>query len=128
MLVVASTQFALCTGHVITLVVQLIRGFLNPPWTSSDETSQYILNQDEPERKAQAMLYLTNSLIGDIILIWRLWIIWGRNFWLAAPFILLCISTAVAGFTGFIRLGQLDLSQTVFLPSVIDWLTASWCL
>ena len=35
---------------------------------------------------------------------------------------------SVAGFTGFIRLGRLDLSQTVFLPNVINWLTASWCL
>jgi hypothetical protein len=60
MLIVASTQFALCTGHTVTLVVGLVRGFLNPPWTSSKETSDYILNQDEPERKAQAMLYLTN--------------------------------------------------------------------
>ncbi|KAH9955928.1 hypothetical protein BC827DRAFT_1378836 [Russula dissimulans] len=128
MLIVASTQFALCTGHVITLLVELIRGFLNPPWTSSKETSDYIRNQDEPERKAQAALYLTNSLIGDAILIWRLWIIWGRNLWLTAPFVLLFIATAVAGITGFTNLGRLDLSQTVFLPSVINWLTASWCL
>ncbi|KAH9955932.1 hypothetical protein BC827DRAFT_1271286 [Russula dissimulans] len=128
MLIVASTQFALCTGHTVTLVVGLVRGFLNPPWTSSKETSDYILNQDEPERKAQAMLYLTNSLIGDAILIWRLWIIWGRNLWLTTPFILLFIGTAVSGFTGFTHLGRLDLSQTVFLPSVINWLTASWCL
>jgi len=128
MLIVASTQFALCTGHTVTLVVGLVRGFLNPPWTSSKETSDYILNQDEPERKAQAMLYLTNSLIGDAILIWRLWIIWGRSFLLTVPFIFLFIATAVAGFTGFIRLGRLNLSQTVRIPSVINWLTASWCL
>jgi len=125
---VASTQFALCTGHTVTLVVGLVRGFLNPPWTSSKETSDYILNQDEPERKAQAALYLTNSLIGDAILIWRLWIIWGRNLWLTAPFVLLLIATAVAGIIGFTNLGRLDLSQTVFLPTVINWLTASWCL
>jgi len=125
MLIVASTQFALCTGHVIILVVELIRGFLNPPWTSSKETSDYILNQDEPERKAKAALYLTNSLIGDAILIWRLWIIWGRNLWLTVPFIFLFSATAVAGVTGFTNLGRLNL---VFLPSVINWLTASWCL
>jgi hypothetical protein len=35
---------------------------------------------------------------------------------------------SVSGFTGFTHLGRFDLSQTVFLPSVINWLTASWCL
>jgi hypothetical protein len=36
--------------------------------------------------------------------------------------------STVAGVIGFTNLGRLDLSQTVFLPSVINWLTASWCL
>ena len=40
----------------------------------------------------------------------------------------LAIFLSVAGFTGFVKLGLLDLSQTVFLPSVVNWLTASWCL
>ncbi|KAH9955926.1 hypothetical protein BC827DRAFT_1158019 [Russula dissimulans] len=92
-------------GHVITLVVQLVRAFLNPPWTSSKETSQYILNQREPERRAQTILYLTNSLIGDAILIWRLWIIWGRNLWLTIPFILLFIGTAATQFGATLLIG-----------------------
>ncbi|KAH9985672.1 hypothetical protein BJV74DRAFT_886230 [Russula compacta] len=89
---VASIQFGLATGHVITLVVQLVRGFGNTGETSNGP-SLYLVNQATPEHVAQEVLYITNSLIGDAILIWRLWVIWDRNFWLCVPFIVLCIAT-----------------------------------
>ncbi|KAI9454713.1 hypothetical protein F5148DRAFT_418611 [Russula earlei] len=127
MLIVASVQFALATGHVSTLVVELIRGFLNPAWTPGG-TSLYLLNPAEPERIAQAAMYLTNSLIGDAILIWRLWILWNRNFFITAPFIMLCIGTAAASYTALVHLSHLSLTDTVFVARVHDWLTATWAL
>ena len=55
MLLVATVQFALATGHVITLVVQLIRGF-----GGTSTRTQYLLDEATPEHLAQEFLYITN--------------------------------------------------------------------
>lgn len=55
MLLVATLQFALATGHVITLVVQLVRGF-----GGTSTRTQYLLDQATPEHLAQEFLYITN--------------------------------------------------------------------
>jgi hypothetical protein len=59
MLIVASVQFALATGHVITILVQLIRAFVSGA-DIPDGTSLYLLNQATPEHVAQEVLYITN--------------------------------------------------------------------
>ncbi|KAI9434583.1 hypothetical protein H4582DRAFT_758807 [Lactarius indigo] len=125
MLIVASVQFALATGHVITLLVQLIRAFIGAAGTL-DGPSIYLLNQSTPEHVAQEFFYITNSLIGDAILIWRLWILWNRNFWLSVPFIVLCIASGVTGYVALANLANLNPTETVFLSRLQNWLYATW--
>lgn len=127
MLVVSSVQFALATGHVITLLVQLFRAFISAAGTL-EGPSLYLLDQSTPEHVAQEVLYITNSLIGDAILIWRLWVIWGRNLWLCVPFIVLCIASGVTGYTALANLARLTPADTVFLSRVHNWLIATWVL
>ena len=59
MFVVSSVQFALATGHVITLLVQLIRAFIGAAGTL-DGPSLYLEDQSTPEHVAQEVLYITN--------------------------------------------------------------------
>ncbi|KAH8984388.1 hypothetical protein EDB86DRAFT_154470 [Lactarius hatsudake] len=124
MLIVTSVQFALATGHVIAVLIKLIQAFIGAAGTL-DGPSNYLLNQSTPEHVAE-VLYITNSLIGDAIMIWRLWIIWNRNFWLCVPFIVLCIASGVTGYTALVNLARLTLANTVFLSRVHSWLVATW--
>ncbi|KAH8987460.1 hypothetical protein EDB92DRAFT_1128834 [Lactarius akahatsu] len=126
MLIVTSVQFALATGHVIAVLVQLIRAFIGAAGTL-DGPSNYLLNQSTPAHVAE-VLYITNSLIGDAIMIWRLWIIWNRNIWLCVPFIVLCVASGVAGYTALVNLARLTPADTVFLSRVHSWLIATWAL
>jgi hypothetical protein len=59
MLIVSSVQFALATGHVTTLFVQLIRRFIGAAGTL-DGPSLYLLEQSTPEHVVQEVLYITN--------------------------------------------------------------------
>ena len=63
MLVLSTIQIALATGHVITLVVQLIRAFIGAAGTL-DGPSLYLLDQSTPEHVAQEVLYITNVRFG----------------------------------------------------------------
>jgi hypothetical protein len=58
-LIVASIQFALATGHIITLLVPLIRAFIGAVCTL-DGPSLYLLNRASPEHISQEVLYITN--------------------------------------------------------------------
>ena len=55
MLSVAALQFALSTAHVITILVQLVRGF-----GGTSTNTSYLLNQATPEHLTQEFLYITN--------------------------------------------------------------------
>jgi hypothetical protein len=123
MLYVATLQFGLATGHVISIVVQLIRGF-----GGTSNRTLYLLDQSTPEHLAQQYLYITNNLIGTAILVWRMWIIWGRNFWLTGPFIVFWFATAVTGYTALVNLSDLSATGTAFLPRVHNWLIVTWSL
>ncbi|KAI0261167.1 hypothetical protein BC834DRAFT_972945 [Gloeopeniophorella convolvens] len=125
--IVASVQFGLSTGHLITLLVQLNRGFIGAAGTL-DGPSLYLLKQYTPEHVAQEVLYITNSLIGDAILVWRLFIIWNRNIVLCSPFIVLCVATGVCGYVAMGNLAMLNDSGTVFASRVHNWLLAYWSL
>ncbi|KAI0247685.1 hypothetical protein BJV78DRAFT_898274 [Lactifluus subvellereus] len=127
MLIVASVQFVLATGHISTLLVQLIKTYVGAAGTL-DRPSEDWFGGASPEHVAQEALYITNSLIGDAILIWRLWIIWNRNFWLCLPFIVLCIATTVTGYTAVAHIAQLSANGSIFVARVHNWLVATWAL
>ncbi|KAI0063283.1 hypothetical protein BV25DRAFT_410707 [Artomyces pyxidatus] len=125
--ITAIVQFCLSTGHVITLLVQLIRGFITSAGTV-DGPTLYFLDQATPEHIAQELLYITNSLIGDAILIWRLYIIWNRNIRLASPFVVLCIATGVCGYTAVANVARLSATGSIFVARIHNWLLATWVL
>lgn len=77
MLVVSSVQFSLSTGHAMPLLVQLIRVFTGTVG-SLDGPSSYPIEFKIPHHKRADRLsftVITASLIGDAVLIWRLWMI-----------------------------------------------------
>ncbi|KAH9083320.1 hypothetical protein EDB83DRAFT_2328448 [Lactarius deliciosus] len=82
MLVVSSVQFSRATGHAMPLLVQLIRVFTGKVG-SLDRPSSYPIEFKIPRHKRADRLsftVITVSLIGDAVLIWRLWMIWGCIF------------------------------------------------
>ncbi|VDB89986.1 unnamed protein product [Peniophora sp. CBMAI 1063] len=106
---VIGVQFVICTGHIISLLVQLIRGFIHipPPPTSPgaipdsskalNGTALYFTDLSTPEHVAEVVFYIINSLIADCFMTWRVFVFWDRNWYLAAPFVLLNTVTLVFG-------------------------------
>ncbi|KZV76737.1 hypothetical protein PENSPDRAFT_341975 [Peniophora sp. CONT] len=111
--VVIGVQWIVCTGHFASLFAQLIRGFIHPPQLPSSEpalgiihailgngatnTTAYFLDQSSPEHTAEVVFYIFNSLVADCFMTWRVYVVWDRRAWLAAPFITLNIVTLVFG-------------------------------
>ncbi|KAI0320412.1 hypothetical protein OF83DRAFT_594738 [Amylostereum chailletii] len=86
LLIASIIQILLCTVHVIALLVQIFRGFV--VLASNPERSfHYIIDQSTPEHVTQEVVYFTNSLVCDGILIWRCYIVWNRSLRLCIPLV-----------------------------------------
>ncbi|KAJ7183857.1 hypothetical protein C8R46DRAFT_1209998 [Mycena filopes] len=107
LLLVASIQFMLATAHNIVCLFQLIRGFI--------------------DNSAEAV-YLTNSIIGDTILIWRLYIVYNRNWWLCGPFLVLLAGTTVCSYSAVYYVSKFSPSDPVFMEALGNWILSTWAL
>ncbi|KAI0320389.1 hypothetical protein OF83DRAFT_1169332 [Amylostereum chailletii] len=127
LLVASIIQILLCTAHVVALLVQIFRGFVvlaNNPQRSF----LYIIDQSTPEHVTQELVYFTNSLICDGILIWRCYIVWNRSLRLCIPLGAMFTGTAICSYAAIGNLAQLRSDDPVFVSHLGDWLLAMWSL
>ncbi|KAJ7026662.1 hypothetical protein C8F04DRAFT_1124802 [Mycena alexandri] len=127
LIIMATLQFFISTGHNAACLVQLIRGFI----TNGDTPNGpfiYFLDMASPEHVAQEAFYITNSVLGDAILIWRLYIVWNNNWWLCAPFATLVAATTICGYVAISHLAHFSPVDPVFLANLGNWLLSTWCL
>ncbi|KAJ7737457.1 hypothetical protein DFH07DRAFT_842219 [Mycena maculata] len=94
LLLVSCSLFALATAHVGLVLRQLLEAFIySPPGTAT----LYFADQSAPIPVAKLVLYSVNVFTQDMVLVWRLWIVWGRNWRIViVPIILECMHTAAA--------------------------------
>ncbi|KAJ7797222.1 hypothetical protein B0H14DRAFT_2912233 [Mycena olivaceomarginata] len=92
LIVVSCLLFLLSTVHVGIVLRQLLEAFIYaPPGTAI----LYFEDQSSRLPVAKLVLYSVNVFTQDMVLIWRLWIVWGRNWKIAVvPLILEFIHTA----------------------------------
>jgi len=128
-LLLASTiQIGLCTGHVISLLVQLFRGIVINAQGIASVDNVYFVQQSTPEHVAQNILYITNSLMGDAVMIWRCYIVWNKKVYVYAPLLLLLLATGVSGYAAMAHLALLPPSGLVFENSISNWIEPTWSL
>ncbi|KAF8075303.1 hypothetical protein FPV67DRAFT_1476930 [Lyophyllum atratum] len=74
-----------------------------------------------PNFQTQIVLSAFQFVIGDLVLIWRVWVIWGRNYWIAAgP---LATMIAAAGLT--LNLASLTETRTFYTVAPVALIVAN---
>jgi len=77
-------MWVLVTAHLGLEMQQVTRG---------DDAPVYNL-------QAQAAIIAVLIAIGDSILIWRVWVVWGRNYWIAVPSFFMAMVTLALSMAG----------------------------
>ncbi|KAH7887280.1 hypothetical protein F5I97DRAFT_812801 [Phlebopus sp. FC_14] len=97
MLTTTSTVlFVLCTAHVAASLRQLLEAFIYvPPSAPSNYSTLYWLDETLPMTVVKNFLYDCLVFLQDIVLIWRLYIVWCRN-WKIIVFPVLVEATHMA--------------------------------
>ncbi|KAJ3559928.1 hypothetical protein NM688_g38 [Phlebia brevispora] len=115
-------QFCIVTAHVAICLQEAIEGLvdsLNPGLS--------LANQGTPLHIAQLVLSVVNNFISDIVLAWRMYVVWNRNVYLVILVIPMIISATVCGFVDTVILANLTTEQQLFSETVRRWALGSWC-
>ncbi|KAJ7924633.1 hypothetical protein B0H13DRAFT_2315348 [Mycena leptocephala] len=115
--------FVACTAHWTIGVIRLFRGF--GAWEDIHSALYFHLDQVEPLAAARSILVILNNVIGDAIIIQRLWFIWGRGLRVIMVPVLSWLGVITSGFV-------LSYLFTHFRPGNISyiraWITVGWGL
>ncbi|KAJ7719151.1 hypothetical protein B0H16DRAFT_1739623 [Mycena metata] len=109
--------------HWIIGVIRLFKGFGS--WEDIHSPIYSHLDPAEPLVAARSILVIVNNLIGDAIIIQRLWFIWGRSLHVIIVPVLSWLGLATSGFV-------LSYLFTHLRPGNISyigpWITVGWAL
>ncbi|KAF5312236.1 hypothetical protein D9619_002334 [Psilocybe cf. subviscida] len=124
LLIVSTIMFALSTAHVGLALRELFDGFVFQLKTTPGGPPVFFRENVFPKRKA---IYIFNTLLGDALLVWRVYVIYGCNWIVAAPSALILVGTTI---TGLKTVAQNVMSEhsSVFDPSILHWVTATFVL
>lgn len=116
-------MFVLSTTHVALAVHELLQGFVyqrsipgGPP--------VFFRQNVFPPRKA---VYLFNTFLGDAMLIWRVYVIWGQNWKICVPSIIFLLGTIICGIKTIVANATYP-AGSVFTSDILSWVTSTFAL
>jgi len=116
-------MFALSTTHVALAVHELLQGFVyNRDFVGGP--SAFFRQNVFPPRKA---VYLLNTFLGDAMLVWRVYMVWGRNWWICIPAVLFLIGTIICGIKTIVANATYS-AASVFTSDILSWVTSTFAL
>ncbi|KIK67530.1 hypothetical protein GYMLUDRAFT_217920 [Collybiopsis luxurians FD-317 M1] len=117
---VAVFMFLFSTVHVSLGFSRLIEGFIilrNQP----GGPAAFFSNVSIPANVAKVIIHTVNSILGDSIMVWRCYNVWGQN-WLPSILpILLIIASAVCGFGQGIIFAEAKTVHSAFESQLEKW-------
>ncbi|KAI0753227.1 hypothetical protein C8Q80DRAFT_1097478 [Daedaleopsis nitida] len=88
--------YLLATAHMSLVLVRLIQGFI----TFRDSIGPVLYFADISVRlnMAKDYIYITSLVVGDLVVVWRLYVVWGRNGWIAVFPVTMTAGELVTGY------------------------------
>ncbi|KAK0222909.1 hypothetical protein EDD85DRAFT_248861 [Armillaria nabsnona] len=123
----ATVQFIISTVHIAAGLRSMIEGFI---WSNEvlGGSYHYWENMTRAVYILQEAATVTNCLIGDTILIWRLYVIWNKKISICLFPVSLVLAFGVCGYNSIYRLSHLSLSDVDTVNDILNWLQATWSL
>ncbi|KAI0671618.1 hypothetical protein C8Q78DRAFT_973020 [Trametes maxima] len=88
--------YVLATAHMLLGLTRLIQGFVL--YRDTVGPQHYFSDVSVPINLVKDYLYITNLVLGDCVVVWRLYAVWGRDLRVAAVPAALVAFEAVAGY------------------------------
>ncbi|KAJ7717979.1 hypothetical protein B0H16DRAFT_433264 [Mycena metata] len=117
--------FATCSAHWILTVVDFFEAF-----RSRDNAVALLFysNGSRSTQVARSVLSELAVLIGDAVIIYRLWLIGNRNIYIVLIPVICWVGVLVCGTAVAVLFSQSNLEQDPFRTSAGNWVTGNWVL
>ncbi|PCH37101.1 hypothetical protein WOLCODRAFT_109578 [Wolfiporia cocos MD-104 SS10] len=123
MSVAAICLFMTNTAHWIIDVFRTFQAYLN--FDGGTEPLEYLSNASDPTEVAQTALVMVSLIIGDAMIIYRLWIIWSYNHVVTMFPSGTLVGLAVCAVGVIYQLTQSERGEDIFVTSTGRWITAN---
>ncbi|KAH9477227.1 hypothetical protein JR316_0011146 [Psilocybe cubensis] len=123
-LLLSTVMFALSTTHVGLGVRELLDGFVYQSQSTPGGPPAFFRENVFPKRKS---IYIFNTLLGDALLVWRVYTIYGQNWLVAFPSAITLLGTTITGLKT-VAADVMSEHSSVFDPSILNWVTATFAL
>ncbi|KAF9050836.1 hypothetical protein BDZ89DRAFT_940567 [Hymenopellis radicata] len=117
----AVAMFLLSTTRLILDFYRLFNGFI----LHSLNPGAFFNNVSDPSHVAKTVVHTFNCILGDVIIVWRCYLVWGRNMYICVGPALLILASTIAG------LGQaatFSRCTSAFDPALLGWNEAVFTL
>ncbi|KAI0081285.1 hypothetical protein K474DRAFT_1672033 [Panus rudis PR-1116 ss-1] len=96
-LVTMILSFILITMHLCVDLTRAMAAFTNA-MSEEDAPEKYFANVDTALNIMKTASYVTVTMIADAVILFRTWVVWGRNYWIVAvPALLFAADIAFSG-------------------------------
>ncbi|KAH9841392.1 uncharacterized protein C8Q71DRAFT_853791 [Rhodofomes roseus] len=120
LIAIAVLMFSFSTCHVFLGFYRLIMGFI----VLRDQPggpAAFFSDVSIPANVAKVGLHTVNSIIGDSVVVWRCFLVWGRNWKMCLlPIILVC-GSAICGFGQTVYFARGQKYHSAFAPALVRW-------
>ncbi|KAJ7793268.1 hypothetical protein B0H14DRAFT_2927558 [Mycena olivaceomarginata] len=118
--------FVTCSVHWILTVIRFFRGFLGTP--DIDSARLYFADNSKMTQVIRSAFGEITLLIGDAVIIHRLWLIWNRNLRVIVLPVLSWLGVLVCAITVAYLFSRSSVGHDPFVRSGRGWPTATWVL
>jgi len=117
---VAVLMFCFSTCHVFLGFYRLIMGFI----VLRDQPggpAAFFADVSIPANVAKVGIHTVNSVVGDSVVVWRCFLVWGRDWRMCLlPIVLVC-GSAICGFGQTVYFARGQKYHSAFAPALVRW-------
>ncbi|KAI0318575.1 hypothetical protein OF83DRAFT_1291579 [Amylostereum chailletii] len=123
---VAAVMLAIATSHLVVDFVRVVEAFIVNINEPGGAVAYYELLSN-PLQVAKTVFYVTQTTIGDGMLIWRYYVVYGKKVLITLPLILVLLVNTAAGYVVCWSLSQARPGSTIF-HTASSWITTFFVL
>ncbi|PAV19446.1 hypothetical protein PNOK_0438000 [Pyrrhoderma noxium] len=109
-------MYVLATAHISLVLSRLIQAFVVHV-NDDGGAIIYLADIAQPLNRSKDMIYITLIVLGDIILVWRCFMVWSKNY---VIIIIPCLMVVATAITGYGAVGQYFLPDP-YTPDSVQW-------
>ncbi|KAJ7118540.1 hypothetical protein C8R43DRAFT_1137279 [Mycena crocata] len=127
MFIVGIITFILATMHIWINFVRMLQGYVDHS-SSVGGPVGYLGVLSRWEHVFKNVIYVTQSLVGDSVVVYRCWVLWNRNFFVVCVPFFMVFGSAVSGYIACSIFAKIKAGSTVFDDSLDAWVKTFYSL